>query len=88
MAKKKITFSFKPTQDVRDVKLAGNFTDWEKGAIVMSKGRLGEWKAQTSLEPGEYEYKFLADGAWLNDPKADRIVANGWGSANSIKVVK
>ncbi|MBN3033913.1 MAG: isoamylase early set domain-containing protein [Candidatus Saganbacteria bacterium] len=86
--KKKVTFSFRSAQEMHDVKLAGNFTDWEKGAIMMTKGLSGEWKAQASLEPGEYEYKFLADGAWINDPKADRLTANGWGSENSIKVVK
>ena len=88
MAKKKVTFSFKPTQNVHDVKLAGNFTNWDQGAIVMTQGRSGEWKTQASLEPGEYEYKFMADGVWFNDPKADKQMPNAWGSENSLKVVK
>ena len=88
MAKKKVTFSFKPAREFQSLKLAGSFTGWEQGAIMMTKGRSGEWKAQTSLEPGEYEYKFLADGNWLNDPHADRIAPNGQGSQNSVKVVK
>jgi hypothetical protein len=86
--KKKVTFTFKPEREVRDLKLAGSFTGWAQGAIMMTKGRSGEWKAQANLEPGEYEYKFLADGDWLNDPKADRFAPNNWGSENSIKVVK
>jgi len=86
--KKKVTFTFKPAREFKNLKLAGSFTGWEQGAIVMTKGRSGEWKAQANLEPGEYEYKFLADGSWLNDPNADRIAPNGQGSQNSIKVVK
>jgi 1,4-alpha-glucan branching enzyme len=88
MAKKKVTFSFKAPQNVHDVKLAGNFTNWERGAIMMTKGKFGEWKAQTELEPGEYEYKFLADGNWLSDPKADKRKFNDLGSENSVKVVR
>jgi pullulanase len=88
MAKKKVTFSFKPEQEVHDVKLAGNFTNWEQGAIMMTKGRFGAWKAQTELEPGEYEYKFMADGQWMNDPKADKQKFNELGSENSVKVVR
>ena len=88
MATKKVTFSFKPAQELHEVKLAGNFTNWEQGAIVMTKGRFGEWKAQTTLEPGEYEYKFMADGNWLNDPKADKQKFNDLGSENSVKVVR
>ena len=89
MAKKKIvSFSFRAPQRFNDVKLAGSFTNWEQGAIEMTKGRFGQWKAEVNLEPGEYEYKFMADGKWLNDPKADKIVPNSRGSENSIRVVK
>ena len=88
MAKKRVTFSFRSKQDLHDVKLAGNFTNWDQGAIVMTRGLTGEWKAQASLEPGEYEYKFLVDGAWLNDPKAEKLVRNSLGSENSVKIVR
>ena len=85
---KKVMFSLKANQEFHNVKLAGNFTNWDQGAIVMTKGRFGEWKAQTNLEPGEYEYKFLADGNWINDPKADRLAHNSMGSDNSVKIVR
>jgi len=88
MAKKKVAFKFVPANPVHDVKLAGSFTNWERGAIVMARGRSGEWKAQVSLDPGEYEYKFMADGIWFNDPAADRSATNVWGSENSVRVVR
>ena len=86
--KKKVTFEFVPPQSARDVKLCGSFTDWEKGAIVMSRGRSGEWKTQVNLEQGEYEYKFFADGVWFNDPAADRQIPNVWGNENSLRIVR
>lgn len=88
MAKKKVTFSFRTKQEFHDVKLAGNFTNWDHGAIMMTKGLTGEWKAQAALEPGEYEYKFMADGVWFNDPRAEKKVRNALGSENSVKVVR
>lgn len=86
--KKRVTFKFKPYFSAQTVKLCGNFTNWEKGAIVMNKGKTGEWKALVSLEPGEYEYKFLADGVWHTDPQAERQIPNVWGTENSIKIVR
>jgi len=88
MAKKKrVTFSFDPPQAYSEVKLCGSFTNWVEGAITMTKGKTGAWKAQVSLEPGEYEYKFIADGVWLDDPFAEKQVANDQGTINSLRTV-
>ncbi|MGB9613165.1 MAG: isoamylase early set domain-containing protein [Candidatus Margulisiibacteriota bacterium] len=86
--KKRVTFKFKAPAGVCEVKLCGNFTNWEQGAIVMTKGKSGEWKAQVSLEPGEYEYKFLADGVWYVDPSSERQVQNNLGTENSVRLVR
>ena len=88
LRKKRVTFKFNPPPSIHDVKLAGSFSNWEAGAIMMEKGKSGEWKAQVSLSPGEYEYKFLADGNWFNDPQADRQVQNICGSENSLRIVR
>jgi hypothetical protein len=85
--KKRVSFKFQTSQAAHDVKLCGNFTNWEQGAIIMTRGKSGQWQAQVNLEPGEYEYKYLADGVWHNDPSADRQVANAWGSENSFRRV-
>lgn len=87
MAKKKVSFQFRAPETASSVKLCGNFTNWEQGGIVMKHARSGEWKAQVSLDQGEYEYKYLVDGHWYNDPQAERQLPNVWGSENSIKVV-
>jgi len=85
---KRVTFKFSAAQPFNQVKLAGNFSDWEQGAIVMTKNKSGEWRAQLSLPAGEYEYKFLADGVWFNDPGADKQVPNIWGNENSLRIVR
>ena len=87
MAKKKVSFNFRDP-GAHEVKLAGNFTNWENGAIYMTEGKSGEWKAQLSLEPGEYEYRYVASGHWYNDPAADRQQHNNLGSENSVRVVR
>jgi len=86
--KKKVTFKLAAPTGVHEVKLCGNFTNWQEGAIVMTHARSGEWKADVSLEPGEYQYKFIADGAWLNDPAAEQQMSNDLGTANSVRFVR
>ncbi|MFA6431562.1 MAG: isoamylase early set domain-containing protein [Candidatus Margulisiibacteriota bacterium] len=88
MGNKKVKFSIVAPQNTKEVRLCGAFTNWEQGAIVMKKGRSGEWAAQVNLEPGEYEYKFKVDSFWYNDPTADKLTGNVWGTENSIRVVR
>ena len=85
--KKKVSFNFRDP-GAHEVKLAGNFTNWENGAIFMTRGRSGEWKTQVALEPGEYEYKFVADGQWLPDPAAEEQKKNEQGTENSVRLVR
>jgi len=36
------------------------------------------------LTPGRYEYRFLVDGQWRNDPECAECVANPFGSENCV----
>jgi hypothetical protein len=36
------------------------------------------------LLPGQYEYKFLVDGQWKQDPKNNRICPNKFGTYNNV----
>jgi hypothetical protein len=87
LRKKRVKFSFLAPQGTRDVKLCGDFTSWEQGAIVMKSAKSGEWTAMVSVEPGEHQYKFLADGNWYADPKAGKWVNNEFGSQNSVRLI-
>jgi len=85
MAKKKVRFSFTAPGNAQDVRLAGDFTNWENKAIHMRGSKSGEWSAMVSVDEGEHQYKFWVDGNWYTDPKADRQVYNSYGTENSVK---
>jgi len=87
-SKRMVRFNFKAPEGARDVKLCGSFTNWEKGAIRMKNAKSGEWSATVMLDPGEYQYRFLSDGHWYNDPRADKQMHNVFGSQNSVKRIQ
>lgn len=55
----------------KSVQLAGNMTTpvWGDGAKDMEyNAETGYWSIALELEPGSYEYKFIVDNAWIQDP--------------------
>jgi hypothetical protein len=64
--------------------VAGTFNEWNPTATPLVKGKEGEWRADQELVPGEYEYRFVVDGTWQEDPDAKRAIPNPFGSRNSI----
>ena len=51
----------------RDVAVVGDFTQWQEKAISMRHEGKGWWTARVSLEPGEYRFRYVADGQWFTD---------------------
>jgi len=84
---KKIAFAF-PSTEAKQVSLVGEFNHWDRDANPMKRDRRGVWKTILSLTPGKYEYRFLADGAWENDPSCPGCVVNEFGSLNCVKIVE
>jgi Glycogen recognition site of AMP-activated protein kinase len=66
------------------VKLAADFTDWEKSPLAMNKDDEGMWVASVSLAPGEYAYRFIVDGEWVEDPSPFQSLPNPFGTLNSV----
>lgn len=87
MAKRTVMFKCKAPQAKR-VNVCGTFNSWNPAGIEAKKDTSGNWSVTVSLNPGRYEYKFVVDGAWLNDPNARERVPNNIGSANDVLVVK
>ena len=84
---KKITFHLE-APSASSVKLAADFTDWEKSPLGMVKSEDGPWFVFVSLSPGSYSYRFIIDGKWCDDPHSDLYEPNPFGSANAvIKVI-
>jgi len=70
------------------VALTGSFNSWSKSGTPLKKDKNGAWKADLSLKPGKYEYKFIVDGQWWTDPANRNTVRNPLGSENSVIEIK
>jgi len=72
----------------QEVLVAGSFNDWNPRATPMTAHRGGKWSTELLLKPGHYEYRFVVDGHWLNDPAAETFVANPFNGLNCVLEVK
>jgi 1,4-alpha-glucan branching enzyme len=81
--KKRITFELH-APEAREVCLAGNFNGWDSNARPLKQQKNGTWKTTVSLEPGVYEYRFLVDGCWVDDPRCMERTENEFGSCNCL----
>ncbi len=84
--KRKVTFSFEAPQ-AKDVRLAGDFSNWDQNPIAMKKLKNGHWTATVTLEAGKHEYRYLVDGRWIDDPNCPTKVSNSFGSQNCVCMV-
>ncbi len=84
---KPVTFKLTAPK-AKKVSVAGSFNNWDVKSHLAKKGLKGSWSAKVSLKPGKHEYKFVVDGAWMNDPSCKNSVCNSLGSQNSLVEVK
>ena len=54
--------------DASKVYLAGTMNGWNSSATLMTKGDDGVWTYTGEFAAGTYQYKFVVDGSWVNDP--------------------
>lgn len=84
----------KPTElrfyapQAKRVSIAGTFNNWDAKALSAKKDTKGNWSAKVNLKPGRYEYKFVVDGNWVNDPRCTACVPNSYGSQNCILEIR
>jgi hypothetical protein len=69
------------------VAVAGKFNNWNPDATPLKNTGLGEWVVRLMLRSGQYEYRFVVDGLWSEDPEAAQRVANPHGGFNSVLIV-
>ena len=79
----KVTFSVLAPA-AKKVFLVGDFNNWEPQTHPMKKDSNGVWKKSVMLAPSQYEYKFLIDGDWKEDPQNDQVCLNCFGTFNSV----
>jgi 1,4-alpha-glucan branching enzyme len=85
--KKRVQFTLEAPL-AKNVILSGDFIQWNEKSHPMTKKDNGQWEKAAILKPGRYEYKFLVDGVWQRDPKNDHTCYNGFGTQNSVMIVK
>ena len=66
------------------VVVTGSFCDWAPEGRALTRNRQGVWKATLPLPPGRYEYRFLVDGKWQDDPACRERVPNPFGCENCV----
>ena len=72
----------------KHITVAGEFNGWEMTTLEMTKGSDNIWRLTLDLKPGAYQYKFLVDGQWVNDPSNSHTVPTQFGSLNNLLEVK
>lgn len=77
----KFTFS---APEAKKVFIAGTFNDWNTQSIPMIKGRDGTWRIKMKLRQGKYEYKYFADGTWVQNVSDAELVPNSFGTYNCV----
>ena len=68
--------------------VAGSFNDWSPVATPLMRDEAGIWTRSVNLGPGEYEYRFVIDGMWSDDPANTTQRCNEFGTKNCILAVK
>ena len=81
-----IVFSYH-APDAGAVFLAGDFNNWNAQDLAMTLQDSGDWVVSVALDPGTYEYKFIEDGNWIEDPDNPEKKTDPFGGSNSVVTV-
>lgn len=81
--KKRVYFALH-APDAGEVFVAGSFNNWDPAARPLKCDSKGNWRTWMSLPPGEYQYRFVVDDQWIEDPGCQRRSANPYGSHDSV----
>jgi len=65
-AERMVEFIF-PGMKAAEAYLAGEFNEWNPRSLPMVQNRQGVWNTVIPLAPGRYEFKVIADGAWIEN---------------------
>lgn len=84
---REVVVRFKDSQ-AGDVRIAGDFNGWvpDRGvrSLIASEGQERVWTKVLTLEPGTYQYRYVVDGEWREDPSNPQSAPGPTGQPNSI----
>ena len=79
-------------EGVGEVRIAGDFNGWvpDKGvfSIVESEGETRVWTKILRLAPGGYQYRYVVNGEWREDPENPETTRSAVGGWNSVLQVR
>ena len=81
----KVTFTL-AAEEAKKVAVVGSFNEWNEKATPLKKLKNGTFKGTVDLESDQsYEFRYLVDGEYVNDPEADGEVWSDFaGAENSL----
>lgn len=80
----KVTFTV-PAEEAKKVAVVGDFNNWKANkASALKKMKNGKFRGTLEL-PKEttYEFKYIIDGNYVNEPEADRYQWNDFAGAEN-----
>lgn len=79
----KVTFAYK-APEVKELSLVGDFNEWNTTSTPLKKLKNGTFKVVVDLEVDKsYEYKFVADGNYINDNESDGLIYNEYANSEN-----
>ncbi len=82
-----VTFTLNGYTKARRVVLSGSFNKWNEDLFRMTKTE-DCWTLTLKVRPGKYEYKFIVDGMWIEDPDNPLKKRNEFNEYNSFIDIK
>ena len=77
-----VRFRLRGHENAKNVIVAGTFNKWDEHLFKMYKIENG-WELKVHIKPGEYEYRYIVDGHWMEDPSNPDKVRNEFDEYNS-----
>jgi chromosome partitioning protein len=69
----------------KSVCIVGSFNNWvPTEESRMDRAEDGTWSKTINLEPGEYQYKYVVDGTWVEDFRNPKAFTDPYGGKNSV----
>jgi 1,4-alpha-glucan branching enzyme len=70
--------------EASSVLLVGDFNAWNRKKHKMKENDKGIYSQTLMLSPGSYQYKFIVDGKWKNDPLNKLTTFNPFRGLNNV----
>lgn len=81
------SFKLHGYKNAEKVIVAGSFNKWNENLFIMKKVN-DAWELTLQIKPGEYEYRFIVDGHWMEDPNNPHKKRNEFNEFNSVLDIK